>query len=75
MGDDAFIFATLDNTADAICLDIRRLIDGILEHSNNAAFSMAPCFLFDGLLLLHAPCGLLSGSVSPEAGEVLLRHD
>jgi hypothetical protein len=40
-GDDAFIYATLDKAADAICLDIHRLIGDISEHSNHAAFSMA----------------------------------
>jgi hypothetical protein len=41
LGDDAFINATLNKTADAINLDIHRLIEGISEHSNHAAFSMA----------------------------------
>jgi hypothetical protein len=41
MGDDAFIYARLDKTADAINLDIQCLIEGISEHSNHAAFSMA----------------------------------
>jgi hypothetical protein len=66
-GDDAFIYATLDKTADAINLDINRLIEGISE-------TQQPCSLFDGLLLLHSPCGLLRGSDSPEADEVLLRQ-
>jgi hypothetical protein len=39
--DDAFIYATLDKTADSICLEIHRLIKGISEHSNHAAFLMA----------------------------------
>jgi hypothetical protein len=41
MGYDAFIYATLDKTADAINLDIHRLTEGITEHSKHAAFSMA----------------------------------
>jgi hypothetical protein len=40
-GDDAFIYTTLDKAADAICLDIHRLIEGNSEHSDHAVFSMA----------------------------------
>jgi hypothetical protein len=69
IGDDAFIYATLDKVADAVCLDIHCLIESIFEHSKYAAFSMA------FFLLLHEPCGILSGSDSPEADEVLLRQD
>jgi hypothetical protein len=69
MGDGAFIYAMLDKTADAINLDIHRLIEGISERSNHAAFSMAY------FSCMHSPCGLLSGSGSPEADVVLLRQD
>jgi hypothetical protein len=41
MSDDTFIYATLDKTAGAINLKIHRLIGGISEHSNHAAFLMA----------------------------------
>jgi hypothetical protein len=64
-GDDAYILAMLNEAAVAICDDIHRLVAGISEISE----------FFDGQLLTHAPCGLLSGSDSPEAGEVLLRQD
>jgi hypothetical protein len=40
MGDNAFIYTTLDKAADTICLDIPRLIEDISEHSNHASFSM-----------------------------------
>jgi hypothetical protein len=67
-GDDAYILASLDEAAVAICDEIHRLIADISENQ-------LPCCLFDGLLLLHVPCGLLSGSNFPEADELLLRQD
>jgi hypothetical protein len=39
-GDDTFILASLGESALTICNDIYRLIGGISEHSNHAAFSM-----------------------------------
>jgi hypothetical protein len=44
LGDDAFIYGTLDKAADSICLDTHRLIKGISEHSKHAAISMAYYF-------------------------------
>jgi hypothetical protein len=40
-GDDFFINSTLDEAADATCLDIHRLFKGTSEHSKHAAFLMA----------------------------------
>jgi hypothetical protein len=41
LGDNAFILAMLDKAADSIFLEIHRLIGGISEYSNHAAFSAA----------------------------------
>jgi hypothetical protein len=68
LGDDAYIYATLDEAANAICLDMHRLIGGILEYSNHAAFSMA-------LYSCMRRANFLAGAISPEADEVLLRQD
>jgi hypothetical protein len=38
MSEDAFVYATLDKAADAINLDIHRLIEDASEHNNHAAF-------------------------------------
>jgi hypothetical protein len=45
MGEDAFIYATLDKTPDSINLDIHRLVGDISEQKSHSAFSMAYYFV------------------------------